>query len=69
MSSTRGMWKGAHTCTFAFINIHKTPTIHCRKIPVKTVCHQEQAIPLERKQGKQQNKTKIYEPSSESDTE
>lgn len=52
MSSTQTMWKGAHIFTFAFINIHKNPTIHCRKIPVKTVCHHEQATALERKQGK-----------------
>lgn len=70
MSSTQGMWKGAHTFTFTFINIHKNSTIHYKKIPVKTVCHHEQAIPLERKQGKQQNKTKIYDSSTtESDSE
>lgn len=62
------MWKGAHF-SFAFINIHKQSTIHC-KIPAKTLCHHEQAIPLERKQGTLQNNPKTSESSTaESDTQ
>lgn len=56
MSSSKSIWMGTPTSTFTFINIHKTGTMQCRKIPVKTVCHHEQPIPLERKQGKWQNK-------------
>lgn len=50
--------------SFTLLNIHKHIHIYTKKIYDETLCHHEEAIPLDRKQGKQQNNQKISESST-----
>lgn len=62
------MWKGAHTFHLPSLIYINSPLYTAKSLPKQ--CHHEQAIPLERKQGTQQNNPKTSESSTaESDTQ